>query len=127
MAKGDFCKILIRDDFKNVLVVQKKGKKNEIIDTWTIVSKTLKARESEEKAVHRIIKEELKTIVFDLEKIKEEEKEENMMIVFLGTIKERISSNDSVANLKWINKNELETIKIDSKDLEILKEYFDEK
>lgn len=123
MAKGDLCKVIIRDDFKNVLVVQKRAKKGEKSnDKWSLVSKSAKGRESQEKCVHRAVKEDLKTILFDLEKVKEVNIEENLLIVYSGTIKERIGCNENIEKLQWINKNSLENLEIEEIDKNILKE-----
>ena len=95
MAKGDICKIIIKDDFNNVLILQKKTKKDEI-SKWVLVSSELKGRESDEKAANRAVKDDLKIIVFDLEKIKEEEINEKLLMVYTGSIRERVICADSI-------------------------------
>lgn len=123
MAKGDLCKVIIKDDFNNVLIIQKKLKKDELTP-WTLVTKELKGRESDEKGAHRAVREDLKTIVFDLEKIKEDKIGENVLVVYVGSIKERVSSNDNVENLQWVNKEKLEEYDIDKNDKDLLQSFF---
>lgn len=123
MAKGDLCKVIIKDDFNNVLIIQKKLKKGELTP-WTLVTKELKGRESDEKGAHRAVREDLKTIVFDLEKIKEDKIGENVLVVYVGSIKERVSSNDNVENLQWVNKEKLEEYDIDKNDKDLLQSFF---
>lgn len=122
MAKGDLCKVIIKDDFNNVLIIQRKLKKDEL-SPWSLVTKELKGRESEEKGAHRAVREDLKTIVFDLEKIKEDKVGENLLVVYVGSIKERVSSNDSVENLQWVNKEKLEEYDIEKNDKELLQSF----
>lgn len=126
MAKGDLCKVIIRDDFNNVLIIQRKSKKGEI-NPWTLVTKELKGRESEEKGAHRAVREDLKTIVFDLEKIKEDKIGENMLLVYVGSVKERVSSNDNVENLQWVNVQKIEEYDVDKEDKEILQSFLNVK
>ena len=68
MAKISTCTLIIRDDFKNVLILQKKVKKGEV-DSFSLLTQKLRGRESEEKCVNRAVKDSLKSIIFDLEKL----------------------------------------------------------
>lgn len=126
MAKGDICKIIIKDDFNNVLILQKKTKKDEI-SKWVLVSSELKGRESDEKAANRAVKDDLKIIVFDLEKIKEEEINEKLLMVYTGSIRERVICADSIKKIQWVNKRELEKYDIEEVDKNILNEFFSSK
>lgn len=126
MAKGDICKIIIKDDFNNVLILQKKTKKDET-SKWILVSSELKGRESDEKAANRAVKDDLKIIVFDLEKIKEEEINEKLLMVYTGSIRERVICADSIKKIQWVNKRELEKYDIEEIDKNILNEFFSSK
>lgn len=123
MAKGDLCKIIIKDDFNNVLIIQKKAKRGEEV-RWSLVSGELKARETDEKCANRAVNDDLKITVFDLKKIKEEETNEKLLMVYTGIIKERVICNNNVEKIKWINKKELEKYEIKEIDKNILKEFF---
>ncbi|MFR5264302.1 hypothetical protein [Clostridium sp.] len=126
MAKGDICKIIIKDDFNNVLILQKKTKKDEI-SKWVLVSSELKGRESDEKAANRAVKDDLKIIVFDLEKIKEEEINEKLLMVYTGSIRERVICADSIKKIQWVNKRELGKYEMEEVDKNILNEFFSSK
>ena len=126
MAKGDICKIIIKDDFNNVLILQKKTKKDEI-SKWVLVSSELKGRESDEKAANRAVKDDLKIIVFDLEKIKEEEINEKLLMVYTGSIRERVICADSIKKIQWANKRELGKYEMEEVDKNILNEFFSSK
>ena len=54
MAKISTCTLIIRDDFKNVLILQKKVKKGEV-DSFSLLTQKLRGRESEEKCVNRAV------------------------------------------------------------------------
>lgn len=126
MAKGDICKIIIKDDFNNVLILQKKAKRGEQ-SRWSLVSGELKARETEEKCANRTVNDNFKITVFDLERVKEEEINEKLLIVYTGIIKERVICNNNVEKIQWVNKRELEKYDIEEIDKNILNEFFSSK
>lgn len=109
MPKITGCSIIIKDDFNNVFIVKKKVKKNEI-EYWYNIGKNLKGKESEEKCIARAIKEDLKSIVFNVEKIGEILKEENeeVFAVYKGEIKERTTYGNDIVDGAWINLSDLD-------------------
>ena len=68
MSNIKFCSIIIKDDFNNILISKRKGKKADE-HLWYIFERKIKGRETPEKCANRAIKEDLKTIVFDLNKL----------------------------------------------------------
>lgn len=111
MRKIIGCSIIIKDDFNNVLIVQRKVKKNEP-KKWDIFSRNIRGKESPEKCINRAIKEDLKTIIFDLEPFKEyviDEENENNILVYTGCIKERIILHADIIMSKWINLKDIES------------------
>lgn len=111
MRKIIGCSIIIKDDFNNVLIVQRKVKKNEP-KKWDIFSRNIRGKESPEKCINRAIKEDLKTIIFDLEPFNEyviDEENENNILVYTGCIKERIILHADIIMSKWINLKDIES------------------
>ncbi len=111
MGKIIGCSIIIKDDFNNVLIVQRKVKKNEP-KKWDIFSRNIRGKESPEKCINRAIKEDLKTIIFDLEPFKEyviDEENQNKILVYTGCIKERIILHADIVMSKWINLKDVES------------------
>lgn len=104
MLKTTKCSIIIKDDFNNIFIVKKKVKKNEI-EFWYTIGKKLKGRESEEKCITRAIKEDLKSIVFNVEKIGEilKEESEEVFAIYKGEIKERTTYGNDIVDGAWVN------------------------
>lgn len=124
MANVNLCSLIIKDDFKNVLVLQNKAKRGQIA-TWCILSLKKRGKETDEKCVNRIAKDALKTIIFDLEKFKDFEiNSEEATTAYIGSLKERIVLDKAYSDSKWIGKNDLESINLDETSKNILKEYF---
>lgn len=113
------CSIILKDDFNNVLVVQRKVKRGEP-KVWSLVSKNMKSREDEEKCINRAVKEELKSIVFDLDLYLENENN----IVYEGTLKERIETHKDIVSSKWVKINDLNSMEFIEEDKVILRKYF---
>ena len=64
------CSVIIKDDFNNIFIVRRKTKRNEP-KLWYIVGKKIRWKETEEKCIARAIKDDLKSIIFNLEKLGE--------------------------------------------------------
>ena len=111
MRKIVGCSIIIKDDFNNVLVVQRKVKKNEP-KKWDIFSRNIRGKESPEKCINRAIKEDLKTIIFDLTLFKEyviDDETGNITLVYTGSVKERVTLHADIIMSKWINLKDIES------------------
>ena len=70
MAKITECSIIIKDDFNNVFIAQRRTKKNEP-KLWYVIGRKVRGKETEEKCISRAIKEDLKSIIFNLEQVAE--------------------------------------------------------
>ena len=98
MAKVVECSIIIKDDFNNVFIVQRKTKKNEP-KFWYSVGKKVRGKESEEKCISRAVKEDLKSIIFNLERI---------CAVYKGELKERVTYGNDIVDGKWLSAKEID-------------------
>ena len=124
MSKITHCEVIIKDDFNNVLIIQKKVKRTEP-KLWSIVGKNMRAKESPEQCANRILEKELNVVGFDITKFKEYRlDEENNKAVFSTVLKERISCHSSISNWKWISLRELENYEFSSNHKEILKDFW---
>ena len=124
MAKISTCTLIIRDDFKNVLILQKKVKKGEV-DSFSLLTQKLRGRESEEKCVNRAVKDSLKSIIFDLEKLQNYKlNDEEETAVYVGQLKERIVLDKAYKDCKWISKKQIHDFNLDETQKEILSLYF---
>ena len=86
------CSVIIKDDFNNIFIVRRKTKRNEP-KLWYIVGKKIRGKETEEKCIARAIKDDLKSIIFNLEKlgeIKISAEKDELCAVYLGQLKEKI-------------------------------------
>lgn len=118
--------LIIKDDFNNVLVLNKKVKKSEP-ETYCLVEQKARAKESAEKCVHRSVKDSLKSIVFDLEEINDypvEGEEEEIVKAFVGTIKERIVLDKAYIDSKWVGKNQFNNYNLSELDKKVLNDFF---
>ncbi|WP_297518284.1 NUDIX hydrolase [uncultured Clostridium sp.] len=125
MSNITHCEVIVKDDFENILVVQKKVVKNEP-KLWSLVGKNKKVNETLDKCVHRILKEELKTIGFDIKefatyKINDEESN----IVFTCVLREKVSCHTSIVGWEWISKKDLEKYNFIESDKLILDDYWE--
>lgn len=103
MNKIAECSVIIKDDFNNIFLVMKKTKKNEP-KLWYSVGRKIKGKESEEKCVARAIKDELKSIVFNVERLGEVINISNeVCAVFKGELKEKVVLGKDVVEGKWVS------------------------
>lgn len=104
------CSVIIKDDFNNIFIVRRKTKRNEP-KLWYIVGKKIRGKETEEKCIARAIKDDLKSIIFNLEKlgeIKISTEEDELCAVYLGQLKEKIVYGNDIVEGKWVSAKELE-------------------
>ena len=104
------CSVIIKDDFNNIFIVRRKTKRNEP-KLWYIVGKKIRGKETEEKCIARAIKDDLKSIIFDLEKlgeIKISAEKDELCAVYLGQLKEKIVYGNDIVEGKWVSAKELE-------------------
>jgi NUDIX domain len=124
MAKITECSIIIKDDFNNVFIVQRKTKKNEP-KLWYIIARKLRGKETAEKCISRAIKEDLKSIVFNLEQLSEELNEGLVSLLYKGEIKERITYGNDIVEGRWISLNEIYQYEFAPGEREKLLIYYD--
>lgn len=110
MSKIAECSVIIKDDFNNIFIVRRKTKRNQP-QLWYIVGKKIKGRETEEKCITKAIKDDLKSIAFNLEKLGEtitnKELDESCAI-YIGELKEKVVYGTNIAEGKWVSIKELE-------------------
>lgn len=129
MSKIIGAHVIIRDNFNSVLIMQRKVKKTEP-KLWDIFSRNLKGKESIEKCANRTIKEDLKTIIFDLEPFKEyvvNEETGDTIMVYTGYVKERIVCHDNIVAHKWISERNMDEYEFIPMAKNILTDFFNEK
>lgn len=109
MRKVVECSVIIKDDFNNIFIVKRKTKKSEP-KYWYTVGKKIKGRESEEKCIARAIKDDLKSIVFNLRKIGEVENNvlEGITSLYVGELKEKIVLGNDIEEGKWIKVDDID-------------------
>ena len=110
MSKIAECSAIINDDFNNIFIVRKKTKKNQP-QLWYTVGRKIRGRETEEKCISRAVKDDLKSIVFNLIRIGEyilDEELNEVCAVYVGGLKEKVVYGNDIAEGKWINANELD-------------------
>lgn len=124
MGKVIGCSIILKDDFNNVLIL-KKGKKKKA-EGWKCVGRLKKGRETNEKCIINAIKEDLNTLVFDLEPIKEFNlsSNEETILIYSGKIKEYMNLGKNVCEASWINENTIDKYDFIDGEKEILLDYF---
>ena len=124
MPKVIGCVLIIRDDFNNVLTLQKKTKRGER-ESFIILNKKLKEKESEEKCVSKCVKDCLKSIIFDLHKTKEYRiNDEEAVALYVGLVKEKIVLDKAYIDYRWIGKRNIEDLNFEELHKNILVEYF---
>lgn len=124
MANIVECSIVIKDDFKNVFVIQKKAKKKEP-KLWYLVGKKMKGRETTEKCVNRAVKEDLKSIIFNLNQLFEVSVNETEdCLVYEGELKERVEYGNEVVEGRWISEREIDNFDFAPYEKEKLIKYF---
>ena len=108
MARIAECSVIIKDDFNNIFLVMKKTKKNEP-KLWYNVGRKIKGKESEEKCVTRAIKDDLKSIVFNVERLGEVTNISNeVCAVFKGELKEKVVLGKDVVEGKWVSISDID-------------------
>lgn len=124
MPKVIGCVLIIRDDFNNVLTLQKKMKRGEK-ESFIILNQKLKGKETEEKCVNKCVKDCLKSIIFDLHKTKEYPiNDEEAVALYVGLLKERIVLDKAYIDYRWIGKRNIEDLNLEELHKNILIEYF---
>lgn len=126
MKKIVACSLIVEDDFKNLLIIQKKVKKNSI-NLWQILQKDIKGKQTQEKTISKMVQRELNCVIFDLHPFKEyvmDEEKEEILIVYTGKLKERLTLHKDYAYYKWISKNELDQYEFIPEHKNILLDYF---
>ena len=98
------CSLIIRDDFNNVLLLKKKVKRGQI-EEWSLLNQ--KKRSKEEPINEYSINED------------------ESVMVYLGTLKEKVTLDKNYKEAKWININDIDNFEINNLDKKILKDYFE--
>ncbi|VYU01883.1 hypothetical protein [Clostridium tertium] len=126
MNKVAECSVIIKDDFNNIFLVMKKTKKN-APKYWYSVSRKIKGKESEEKCVTRAIKDDLKSIVFNLDRIGEITNSitNEKCAVFKGELKEKVILGKDLEEGKWVSISEVHNYDLAPDEKEKLKLFFD--
>lgn len=124
MNKIISCSLIIKDDFNNVLIIQRKVKRGQP-KVWSLLNRDIKGKETIEKCLEKIAKEDLKGIVFNLTPFKDfviNQDESNSS--YTGSIKESIVLHKDITSSKWINERSLEQYEFKETDKNILLEFF---
>lgn len=111
MDKVTRCEVIIRDDFNNVLIIQKKVKKNEP-KPWSILGKEIRAKETEEECVNRILESEVKSVGANLIKVCEYQSEEGRVAVYQCILIETPALHKSISDRSWISQKNLENYEL---------------
>ena len=127
MAKIIACSLIIKDDFNNVLILNKKVKRGEI-ETWSILNQNIKGKESHDKCISRCAKDTIKSLVFDVEPFKEyivDQDADEAVMVYTGRIEERVALDTKkyIGN-RWISLRSIENFNLTQFEKEILKDFF---
>lgn len=127
MAKITECSIIIKDDFNNVFIAQRKTKKNEP-KLWYVIGRKVRGRETEEKCISRAIKEDLKSIIFNLEQVSEilNKELDEICVVYKGELKERVTYGNDIVDGRWISLREIDQYEFASGEKEKLLMYFNQ-
>lgn len=109
MNKIAECSVIIKDDFNNIFLVMKKTKKNEP-KLWYNIGRKIKGKESEEKCVTRAIKDDLKSIVFNVERLGEviNSLSNEVCAVFKGELKEKVVLGKDVVEGRWVSVSDID-------------------
>lgn len=111
MNKVTRCEVIIRDDFNNVLIVQKKVKKNEP-KPWSILGKEIRAKEAEEDCIIRIVETEVKSVATNIVKVCEYETTEGKVGVYECVLIEIPSLHKSIADKSWVSEKNLDNYEL---------------
>lgn len=126
MDRAKRCIVILKDDFKNVLILQKKVKRTEP-KIWCLLENEVKGKASEEKSIDKNIKKTINSIIFNKEVFKDYNTEgtEDILRVYTGQLKERIVLHKEYTSSKWIGKRELDNIDLEEEHKKILTDFFD--
>ncbi|MGL5351847.1 MAG: hypothetical protein ACRDA5_00830 [Clostridium sp.] len=124
MGKIINCSLIIKDDFNNVLVIQRKVKRGQA-KLWSLLSREIKGKETIEKCFEKIAKDDLKGVVFNLEHFKDIQLNENeVRTIYTGTIKESIVLHKEIATSSWVNLRTLDNYDFVDTDKDLLLDFF---
>ena len=110
MSKVTACSLIIKDDFNNIFIVKRKTKKNQP-QLWYNVGRKIKGKETEEKCVAKAVKDDLKSIVFNLERIgeiKSSEENDEVCAIYIAELKEKVVYGTEIEEGKWVSIRELD-------------------
>lgn len=107
--------IIIRDDFNNILIIQKKVKKNEP-KLWSFLSGEVKGKSTPELSIVKETAKLLKVTLFDVKL----DKELNEEYIFSGIIREGIVTHNNLSETKWVKKADLVNYDFDEDSKNIL-------
>lgn len=126
MEKAKNCIVIIKDDFKNILLLQKKVKRTEP-KIWYLIESEVKGKATEEKSIDKNIKKSINTIIFNKKVFKDYTLEgtEEITRVYTGQLKERIVLHKEYTASKWVGKKEIEDMEIAEEHKNILREFFE--
>lgn len=124
MVKKIKTSIIIYDDFKNVLIVQKGKSKKFDSKVWSILSKDITEKQDPEKYITKAVGKELKCNIFELLPYKIYEEDENKNIVFSGKLKEQIVCSADINEFSWIKERNLKEYNFSEMEEKILSEFF---
>lgn len=124
MAKVVGCALIVKDDFNNVLILQDKVKRGEP-EKWTLLNQKIKGKETEEKCINRCVKDALKTVVFDLERVKEYLiNDDEAITLYSGSLKDRIVLDKKYKDYKWIGLRQISNYNFNDVHIAMLQDYF---
>lgn len=117
------CLILLKDDFNNILLIQKGKKKNP--GKWQLVGRRKKGKETDDKCINNAIKEDLNTLIFDLEEYGEFNDENNeTFMIYTGKIKDFMNLGKNVISSEWVSENRIENIDIEEFSKNVVNDFF---
>lgn len=123
MSKIIGCSLIVKDDFNNFLILQKKVKRTEP-EQWCLITSKLKGKETYEKSINRGVKDSIKSLAFDLEEVGEKQiNDDESVMVFVADIKEKPMLDKSYKDCKWISERQIDDFSLSDYEKEILKEY----
>lgn len=117
------CVLIIKDDFENTLILQKKVAKK-AQESWCLITSKLRGKESFEKSINRGIKDAIKALAFDLKEIGEvmvDESTGDTLKVFTANIKEKPMLDKSYVDYKWINRRQLDEFNLEGWEIDLLR------
>ncbi len=126
MDKVTKCIVIIKDDFKNVFVVQKKGKRTEP-KKWQLLEVEVKGKSAEDKCIEKMIKKDISSILFNKTAIKDyviDEATGDILRIYTGQLKERITLHKDFINNTWIGESKIDEMDFIPEHKEILRDYF---